>query len=168
MSSRPRGVVFEIDPAHLEHPVLAFLKDYWERKRGSRPFPARADIMPAQMKEHLGWIVLVDVLSDEFRYRMIGSRVSAYFLKQATGKTVSEAFAEYGQPAVDGVRALHRRTAREKVVIRASGGADWLGKPAFDFDALCLPLSDDGASVNMILCGFTFGLADTLKAKSGA
>jgi hypothetical protein len=167
MSPQSNGVAFETNPSHLANPVLAFLKSYWDRKRDGRTFPARADIKPAEMKEHLGWIVLIDVLPDEFRYRMIGSRVTAYFLRNATGKTVHEAFAGFGQPAVDCVLASHRRTAEEKTILRVSGGAGWLGQPSFDFDTLCLPLSDDGRAVNMILCGFTFGMANTLKPKPG-
>ncbi len=165
MSSRGSGVSFETNPSNLDHPVLAFLKKYWETKRRTRPFPSRADIKPTEMKEHLGWIILVDVLPDEFRYRMIGSRITEYFLTDATGKTVREAFAASGARAVDSVLMMYRRTAQQNIAVRAHGAADLLGRPSFDFDALCLPLSDDGETVNMILAGFTFGLADTLKAK---
>jgi hypothetical protein len=168
MSPRALGVSFETDPAVLDNPVLAFLKDYWEMKRGARAFPARAHIKPGEMKEHLGWIVLVDVLPDSFRYRMIGSRITEYFLTEATGQTVQEAFARYGEQAVACVLAAHRRTAQDRTILRAHGSAHWLGQSSFDFDALCLPLSDDGSAVNMVLCGFTFGMADTLKPKSAA
>jgi hypothetical protein len=168
MSAQSSGVIVETNPSHLSNPVLAFLKEYWEQKRGTQPFPSRAAIKPAEMKEHLGWIILVDALADEFRYRMIGSRVTEYFLKNATGKTAREAFAAFGQPAVDCVQALHRMTVDEKVIVHIHGSADWLGQPSFDFDTLCLPLSDDGQTVNMILCAFTFGMADTLKPRPGA
>jgi hypothetical protein len=165
MSPRADAIIFETDPAHLDHPVLAFLKSYWEAKRGARPFPARADIKPAEMKEHLGWVILIDVLPDEFRFRTIGSRVTEYFLKDSTGKTMREAFAPLGETAVACVLAMHRQCAQERVALRVHGGADWLGQSSFDFDTLCLPLSDDGEQVNMILCGLTFGLAENLKSK---
>jgi hypothetical protein len=76
-----------------------------------------------------------------------------------------EAFAPLGETAVACVLAMHRQCARERVALRAHGGADWLGQSSFDFDTLCLPLSDDGEQVNMILCGLTFGLAENLKSK---
>ncbi|HUJ03619.1 MAG TPA: PAS domain-containing protein, partial [Rhizomicrobium sp.] len=62
MSARLAGLFTEIDPPSLANPVLSFLKAYWDRKRGERAMPARADIKPAEIKEHLGSIVLVDVL----------------------------------------------------------------------------------------------------------
>jgi hypothetical protein len=168
MSPRLSGVSSEVDPRNLEQPVLRFLKDYWEQKRAGRAMPARADIHPSEMKEHLGWIVLVDVLPDfcDFRYRTIGSRVTQYFLQDSTGRTISEAFASYGEAAVNGTLAVHRKCARDQVVLRSHGGAGWLGRAFLDFDALYLPLSDDGTTVNMILSAFTFDRAALLKARA--
>ena len=123
--------------------------------------PSRADIKPAEMKEYLGWIILIDALPafDDFRFRMIGTRVSQYFLDDATGQTMREAFAAYGDQVVNGVIATHKKTARDQVVVRAYGGAGWLGRSFLDFDAIYLPLSDDGEPVNMILSAFTFDAA---------
>jgi hypothetical protein len=168
MTSRVSGVSSEVDPQNLEQPVLRFLKDYWERKRGDRPMPSRADIRPSEMKEHLGWVILVDVFPDfsNFRYRMIGSRVTQYFLGDSTGKTVSEAFADAPEGAVGGALAVHRKCARDAVVLRSHGGAGWLGRSFLDFDAIYLPLSDDGTNVNMILSAFTFDQAELLKARA--
>jgi hypothetical protein len=165
MSSRISGVTLEVDPARLDQPVLAFLKDYWEKKRGAHAMPSRADIKPSEMKEYLGWIMLVDVLpgADDFRYRMIGSRVTEYFLTDSTGRTIREAFTPYGEAAVNAVLLIYRKAAQARVPVRAHGGAAWLGQSFLDFDALCMPLSDDGVTVNMIFGGFTFGMADTLK-----
>ncbi|HTQ14536.1 MAG TPA: PAS domain-containing protein [Rhizomicrobium sp.] len=161
------GVSSEADPQILEHPVLRFLRDYWEAKRAGRKMPARADIRPSEMKEHLGWVILVDALADfaDFRYRMIGSRVSQYFLQDSTGRTVREAFAPYGEAAVNAVVAVHRKCARDQVVLRSFGGAGWLGRSFLDFDSLYLPLSEDGVTVNMILSCFTFDQAALIRAR---
>lgn len=163
------SVQSEVNPAKLENPILAFLRDYWESKRAGRAMPSRADIRPAEMKEHLGWIILIDALPalDDFRFRMIGTRVSQYFLADATGQTMREAFAAYGDAVINGVIATHRKTARDKVVVRAFGGAGWLGRSFLDFDAIYLPLSDDGVNVNMILSAFTFDVSELLKARAG-
>jgi hypothetical protein len=167
MSGRISGIDYEIDPQHLTHPVLSFLKTYWDGKRGARAMPTRADIKPADMKEHLGWIVLLDALPDfsDFRFRTIGTRVTQYFLADSTGKTLSEAFGQYGDTVVSGVLAVHRRAAEGKVAVRAHGGAGWLGRSFLDFDALFLPLSDDGAVANMLLGAFTFDLSKLLQAR---
>jgi hypothetical protein len=167
MSGRISGIAYEVDPQHLTHPALSFLKSYWEAKRGHRAMPARADIKPADMKEHLGWIVLLDALPDfsDFRFRTIGTRVTQYFLADSTGKTLTEAFGQYGEEVVDGALDIHRRAARDKVGVRAYGGAGWLGRSFLDFDALFLPLSDDGELANMVLGAFTFDLSKLLQAR---
>jgi hypothetical protein len=169
MSSR-LGISVEIDPQHLEHPALKFLKTYWDAKRGIRAMPARADINPADMKEHLGWIMLLDVLPDfsDFRFRTIGTRVTQYFLADSTGKTVGEAFGSYGEDIVGEVLAVFRKAAEEKSVTRAYGGAGWLGRSFLDFDTLFLPLSDDGATANMILGAFTFDVSKLLQSRASA
>jgi hypothetical protein len=163
MSSRIPGVNSEIDPRHLDHPALAALKIYWDSKRAGRKMPARSDIRPADMKEHLGWIILLDALPDasDFRYRTIGTRVTQYMLADATGKTIAEAFAAKGKETIGSMRDFHRRAAEGEVPIRAYGDADWLGHAYFKFDALFLPLSDDGARANRILSAFTFTAPDT-------
>ncbi len=170
MSPRITGVFTDIDPQHLQHPVLAFLKAYWDQKRSSRLMPSRADIRPADMKEHLGWIILLDALSDgsDFRYRMIGTRVTQYLLADATGKTIAEAIAPYGEEAAATMLEFHRKAADGKVPVRAYGDADWLGRTFFELDALFLPLSDDGVQVNMILSAFTFAVSDGVKPPPGA
>ncbi len=170
MASRLSGVTTEVDPPLLEQPVLRFLRDYWQSKRMGRAMPSRADIKPSEMKEHLGWIILVDVLPDyeDFRYRTIGSRVTQYFLADSSGKTMSEAFAPYGETAIKGVLAVHRKCARDKVVLHTHGGAGWLGRSFLDFDSLYLPLSEDGETTNMILSAFTFDQAALIKDRSGS
>lgn len=165
MSARVSGVFSEINPAKLSNPVLSSLEEYWQRKRGQRAMPARADINPAEMKANLGWVVLVDALPDlsDFRFRTIGTRVSDYFPPHSTGKLVSEAFASYGETVVRLMLASYRKVAREKIVLHAWGAADWARKEFLDFEALYLPLSDDGVTVNMVLSGLTFELASPLK-----
>ncbi|HUD50209.1 PAS domain-containing protein [Parvibaculum sp.] len=148
----------EVDPQRLGHPSLAAVKAYWDEKRGARPMPSRADIDPVDLREHLGWIMLLDVIGDydDFRFRLIGTKVTRYFFVEATGKTVREAFAPFGVGIVAGVLAVYRKAARDCVPVRAFGDAGWLGRDYYDFDALYLPLSDDGATANKVLSVFTF------------
>lgn len=161
MAARLSGIQNEIDPRNLENPVLAFVQTYWHAKRGTRAMPARADINPADMKEHLGWVMLLDALPGfvDFRYRVIGTRVTRYFISESTGKTVTEVFAPYGEAAVKGVQAVYRKAARDRTIVRSYGGAGWLGRSFLDFDALAMPLSDDGETANMVMSVFTFDAA---------
>ena len=165
MSARVSGVFTEINPTKLANPALVFLKDYWDQKRGTRAMPSRADIKPAEMKQHLAWVVLVDVVPDftDFRYRTIGTRVTGYFAPDSTGKLVSEAFRSHGEAVVNAMLAPYRKASRDKVIVHAWGAADWIGKAFLDFESLYLPLSDDGVTANMVLSAVTFELASPLK-----
>lgn len=167
MPDRLQNVQTEIDPATLEHPTLAFLHDYWNRKRGSRAMPSRADISPSELREHLGWVIIVEVLPklSDFRYKLIGTLVSQYWLQDNTGKTVGEAFAQSKPGAAGGVQAMFRKCARDRAVLRCFGGAGWIGRGFEEFDSICLPLSDDGEHVNMILHAFVFDRPDVLMAR---
>ena len=118
------------------------------------------------MKEHLGWIILLDALPDgsDFRYRMIGTRVTQYVLADATGKTIAEAVAP--REAAEAMLEFHRTVAAAKVPVRAYGAADWLGRTFFEFDGIFLPLSDDGVRVNMILSALTFAVSNSAQPRS--
>ncbi|HEY7977899.1 MAG TPA: PAS domain-containing protein [Rhizomicrobium sp.] len=165
MSSGVSGVSVEFDPSPSSKPALAFLKDYWDAKRGQRTMPSRADINPAEMKKHIRAVVLVEALPDyaDFRYRMIGSDVTEHMLGDATGKTVREAFARYGQAATEGAVGAYAHMARNRLTMRLHGSAAWLDHPHLDFDTIHLPLSDDGETVNMILSAVTFEPTAVLK-----
>lgn len=168
MASRLSSIENEFDPQHLQNPILAFLKNYWDSKKAGRALPSRADIKPSDMKEQLGWVILLDALPGyaDFRYRTIGTRVTQYFLADGTGKTLTEAFKSYGDEVVTAVLWVHRKAAKEKIAVRTFGGAGWLGRSFLDFDALFLPLSDDGDTVNMILSAFTFDVTRLLQSRS--
>jgi hypothetical protein len=165
MSVRLSGVFSEINPTQLVNPTLAFLKNYWEQKRAGRALPTRADIKPSEMKQHLGWVVLVDALPGfgDFRYRTIGTRLSPYFAPQSTGKPISEVFQPFGEPVVKAMLAPYRKAARDQVVVHAWGAADWMGRAFLDFESIYMPLSDDGVTANMVLSAVTFELAAPLK-----
>lgn len=167
MPERLYKVGSEIDPTELTNPTLAFLRRYWDEKRGDRLMPSRRDIRPSELKEHLGWVLMIEVFPDlsDFRYKLIGTLVTQYFLSDSTGKTVSEAFAQHGPAATNAVKAILRKTARDRVPMRAFGKAGWVAPGYEQFDALYLPLSDDGETVNMILHGFVFDRPSVMMAR---
>jgi hypothetical protein len=157
-SEKLKNVGSEIDPAEYAQPTLAFLRHYWASKRRGALLPGRSDIDPFEMTAHLGWILLVDVLPGmvDFRYRLIGTRVSQYFLRDCTGKTITESFGPCGPVAIKAILACYRKVARDRVPLRMFGSAGWLGKEFLDFDNILLPLARDGVTVDMILGAFTF------------
>jgi len=167
VAERLEGVGSEVDPQQFAHPTLAFLKQYWDAKRGDRRMPSRADIKPSEIKDHLGWVMMVEVLPDlvDFRYRLIGTLVTQYFLEDSTGKTVSEAFGGRADVAVKAVIAMFRKTARDCLPLRAFGDAGWIAPGFEEFETVCLPLSDDGQTCNMILHAFVFNRERVMLAR---
>jgi hypothetical protein len=167
MPKRFPNVKFEDNPARLAHPILACLKAYWDEKRGTRPMPARADLRPADIREHLPWIVLIDVLHNGagFRYRLIGTLITQYFKTDATGQTVDEAWASQGEEGVQGVLSILRRVTQRKIGMRCYGETGWNTIGLENFDSVYLPLSDDGETVNMILHAFVFNRPEVLFAR---
>jgi hypothetical protein len=155
MQNNVLDTVAEVNPTRFSHRTCVFLRDYWESKRASRAMPSRGDIAPAQLKEHLGWVMILEVLPGErdFRYRLIGTLVQ-YFSNDATGKTVMEAFADSGEPTAKLINSVFRKVTRDKIVMRTAGGANWLEDGMEAFEAIYLPLSEDGANVSHILHAF--------------
>lgn len=170
MAERLDKVGTEINPVNLENETLAFLLRYWNVKRGTRAMPSRGDLKASEMKEHLGWVMIVEVLPDlvDFRYRLIGTLVTQYFLADGTGKTVKQMYAKENPAAGNGIAAIFRKCARDRVVVRAYGDAGWIGEGFESFDCICLPLSEDGEHVNMLLHAFVFDRSSVLLAREVA
>ncbi len=148
----------DIAPAHLAHPALAFIHAYWDRKRGTRAMRERAAMVPSELREHLAWIVMTDVLPDfsDFRYRLVGTLVNKYFYNDVTGKTLRAAFAHAPEAVTKAALSLHRKCARDKVAVLVSGSSDWMEGGYEEFISLYLPLSDDGETCNVVLNVFVF------------
>ena len=167
MTDRLQSVGSEINPVKLDHPTLQFLRSYWDVKRGERLMPSRNDIKPSELREHLGWVNMAEVLPgmEDFRFRLVGTLVTQYFLRDSTGKTISEAFAPGGEGAVKGVKAIFRKTARDRVAMRVFGDAGWIASGYEQFDSIYLPLSDDGETCNLVLNAFVFDRPRVLMAR---
>ncbi|MBI3708459.1 MAG: PAS domain-containing protein [Proteobacteria bacterium] len=135
--------------AQIRHPDLRRLYEYWDARRAGRACPARQEIDPLDLKYAIGHLMLIDVLRDplQFRYRLIGTHVTQRMGCDLTGKTVDEV----PDPA-------YREQIRKSFGAVVESGRPSLshyerpirGQPR-RFEVLRLPLSDDGATVNMLL-----------------
>ena len=138
--------------------VLAFVRDYWEAKRGSRAMPARNDISPAQLKTQLPHILLADVVDDgaDFRYRLVGTNLREFFRAEPSGKLMSETLATFGAATLSGTLEAYGMALARRAPVRLTGGGSWFGQNTKLFDAYLAPLSDDGRTPNMVLGSFVF------------
>lgn len=143
-----------------QYPRLDGLYRYWQGKLGGRRVPQRRELPPEEMREFLGYIVLVDVTPAprRFRFRLIGTEIASAYGRDMTGHYVDDiattAYREmlrdhYGRATDAAQPVLHRLTF-----------AEWPGK-VHELVRLILPLSDDGETVNMLMVCSAFG--DELK-----
>jgi hypothetical protein len=142
----------------LQQPNHQSLKDlyvYWLSKKGARIAPARSAILPEEIVTHLPRIALVDVIGDlpRFRFRLFGSGLVAAYGQDLTGKFLDEidlgtkSVPEAFQHAVRVVRECRPHFGRTRFTKQGDNRR-------VEYERIVLPLSADGSTVNMILCGY--------------
>lgn len=151
MAKDDSGFAETITDAHL----LALYR-YWLQKAGNRRMPARHDLDPVEMKPWLANLVLVEFIGgnvEDYRVKLEGTNIESYYADRRTGH---------------GIEMLTSPTERD-LMMAQYGAVLKHGQPAF-YDAefvnssgklsrqikLLLPLSEDGAVVNLVLAGIYF------------
>lgn len=137
---------------------LAVLRDYWRSTCRERAMPARRDISPVHFKSQLPNVLLVDVLNggNDFRYRLVGTGLTPFFLSDPSGKPMAEALAPFGRDTVERTIAGYRAIVDRRAPLRITGSGSIYGQTPKMFDAWLAPLSDDGETVNIIIGSFVF------------
>jgi hypothetical protein len=150
MNRRADDLYKTLDFLTVCHPLTAEIYRYWERKRGSRRLPARADIDPADLRKHLPGISIVQIVADERRYvyRLVGTREVTARGADPTGRSVSERFFGSSRERVFHnydyvVESLSFLLDTESFVMPE-------GKIGNE-EALFLPLASDGENVDQVL-----------------
>jgi hypothetical protein len=148
----PGSTVVASGPAvadNMEDERLRRLFAYWTEKAAGRICPARRDIDPLDFDYLLGDIALLEVLHEplRFRYRVMGTRIVRRVACDMTGKLVSEMPSPQLRQAS---QQNYELVTRERKPVLQRGTRVFDGR-TFSYEILRLPLSDDGATVNMIL-----------------
>ncbi len=75
-----------------KHPTVARFLTYWTEKRGTRAYPDRADILPADIVPLLPHVVIYDVVDGgkDFRVRVFGTAIVELVGEERTGMLISE------------------------------------------------------------------------------
>jgi hypothetical protein len=135
------------------HDDLKILHDYWRAKKGLAKAPSRALILPEELVPLLPYLALFDVLDrGDFHVRLWGPGLVRAYDGDLASKLVSEC-------DLDAINAQLREQLANVVrecrpnVIRAKFVKDTDDR-YLAFERIALPLSADGETVNMILCGY--------------
>ena len=138
-----------------EDPALLDMLTYWEQRKAGRLFPARRDIDPLELRQHLGNIVLIDVEHDPFRlrYRLLGTRITTTMGRDSTGKYYDEI---YPAPLLEEIYRSFRWILEHRAPLRTFGEAFYEDKSFYDYETLNLPLSSDGETIDLIFGSLIF------------
>ncbi|HXY98459.1 MAG TPA: PAS domain-containing protein [Stellaceae bacterium] len=134
-------------------PILGRALEYWAGKRGGRSMPQRRDIEPTEIPRLLPNLQLIDVLGDQFRYRLIGTALVEAFGRDYTGAFVHELFTG---PRAGFVCALYRSVCEARRPVFNRNRYHTTRDVDLIANRLYLPLSEDDRSVGMILGAFSF------------
>jgi hypothetical protein len=147
--SLPSGELTE-----FTEPSLRRLYEYWLARRRGRRYPRRGDIDPLDFTYVLGNVMLVDVLRNPLRFRMRvhGSEMARRARYDLTGKLLDELpIADYRNYVIE--RCTRLAETGEPALIH---GERVLDGRSHRYEALWLPLSEDGIGVTMLLCGLVY------------
>jgi len=132
--------------------TLRKLLSYWREKKGSRTAPSRTDIQPEELAPLRPYLALYDVLDGDFRVRLFGSGLVLAYDGNITGKLMSDCDlnginAQLAEQLTEVVRERRPNVLRAKL-------AKETDNRYLRYERIALPLSADGETVNMILCGY--------------
>jgi len=147
----------EIAPDDVLAQPLRCAVAYWRSIRGSRRFPARADIHPRDIAAILRHIALVKYADGDFLYRIVGDViVRAFDVPMQNRKITDLAYEEPGFGAI--VRPLLQRCVDtgEMIAVRGRTGRDLLKVNFTDYENVLLPLGPDDSKVDHVMTASSY------------
>jgi hypothetical protein len=140
--------------SEITEPPLRRFYSYWLERKGTRRFPARRDIDPLDFSYVLGHIMMVDVLRDplRFRVRVHGTEMARRAHYELTGKLLDELpISDYRSYVIE--RCTHLVETGEPMLVHHDRELD--GR-YHHYEAVWLPLSDNGAIVTQLICALIY------------
>jgi hypothetical protein len=141
------------------------LYHYWLSKRGSRLMPARSDLSPGDIPALLPFLLIVGKADGHLHYRLIGTAVVHAVGYDATGTSVGS-YLVSPEEAVE-ARAIFERVFTAARPVFSTGEFIFKSGVHLNMSLLTLPLSDDGAAVNMTVSTLAARSNASLESKRG-
>jgi len=135
--------------------ILQRLYRDWDSRRGGREFPSRADFDVLDFKYVIGQLALIDVSYDplRFRFRLHGTGISQRVGYEMTGKELDD----LPPPLVrSSMRRHYSEVVGRRVPIVEARERQIRDDSIVDSEALALPLSSDGKTIDMLMVGVVF------------
>jgi hypothetical protein len=153
VKSRARDLTYDttecVDQPRLQ--VIADFAAFWRSKASAGRLPARADFAIEELHRWFGHVLIMDVGADarDFRYRMIGTEITAFRDRDYTGKWLSEcAYGETRESMISTFRnpVIHRRPMFRRGWVQWPVDGTWRS-----FDSVHCPLADNGEDPDMTI-----------------
>lgn len=140
-AGRP-GIRATLNPDLSDSPPLASFFAYWSSKRRGDDIPERAAIDPIELKAHLGNLLIVEPTDGgtDFRYRLVGTKITEINGRDYTGWTVRQVFAPSGDKQSEQAVRAYQLVANRHLPVRVAGGVLWARKEYITFDSILLPI----------------------------
>jgi hypothetical protein len=127
----------------------------WNARRDGRAFPARRDFDVLDLKYIIGQLSLLDVRHDPlgFRFRLHGTSIAQRVGYDMTGKDLDEL------PVIavrDGARHHFATVIERRAPLVQFREHQFVDDHVLDSEVLALPLSLDGATIDMLMVGAIF------------
>ena len=148
------------DPiSEIAEPTRESLKEvyaYWLTKRGSMIAPPRSALRSEELALLLPDVTLLKAVGDppRFRCRLCGTRVAEAYGEDVTGKFLDEIDLGSARAGIIGL-CIKVVTECRPLVARVRYTKQRDGRP-IEYERILLPVSDDGKTVNIVLCVFAF------------
>ena len=137
----------------MKQPATSELYTYWNRLRGNRAAPDRAEIEPAAIRSALADTFMLDVDAEQqFPLRLSGSRINALFCAEQKRRPFIDMWSE-GEAR--NIAAILRTVADASCPVIAGAVTAPAGYPELEVEFLLLPLRHGGSSIARILGGLT-------------
>jgi hypothetical protein len=138
-------------PPPFTDPRLEQAYLYWLGKAAGRALPSRADIDPTEIPKLLPDVMLVERLDNgRYRYRLIGTENARAHGVNATGRFLDEVLPgpDYGAHVI----GLYEKSVRQRRALYSEClfFSPSRHQPERHTKVLFMPLSNDGATVNMV------------------
>jgi|GEM_PF-421978 len=133
------------------HDAVAAFATLWEARRQGACLPGRDDFSIEDLMPWFGHVLIMDVGADaaDFRYRMIGTEITAFRDRDYTGKWISEC--SFGESRESMIATFRNPVVQRRPIFR-SGWVQWPVDGTWrSFDSVHCPLAADGRTADMTI-----------------
>jgi len=126
----------------MKHAASRALHAYWDRLRGTRASPDRADLDPGAIRSLLGDVYLLELgLPRQFTIRLAGTRLCTLFCRELKGSSLDSLFAPRDQGEIADL--VTEVTGSVIPLVVGIGGETAAGQ-SIDLELVALPLRHRG------------------------